>query len=108
MKAHFLYDVNMGEQADPLKHVTDPPPQRRGVEALDGRTFEADLSAIGIEQTVDHFHRCGLAGPRRAHQSDKAASLDAERYVVQRMRAAVIEGFRNVGELDDWDGRHAT
>ena len=73
----ILPHVEMRKQPRILKHVADPPPVRRHVNAC-GRVVqrfavERDDAAVRPQQAGDHVDQRGLAGAGRAEQAGDAA-----------------------------------
>ena len=73
----ILPHVEMRKQPRILKHVADPPPVRRHVNAcgrvVERLAVERDDAAVGPQQSCDHVDQRGLAGAGRAEQAGDAA-----------------------------------
>ena len=78
----------MGKQAGLLDDVAHLQPERGGVDTLRIGAIHEDAPAVGIDETVDHAQRRGLAAAGRSDQDACLAVGDFQREVQHRVGAA--------------------
>ncbi len=98
--ADIFFDGQMREQTDFLNHVTDAPAQPNRIPFERAFALDPNLARRRIDETVDQFHRRGLARAAAPEKNQSLAAPDGQIETGEK-RFTVRDNEADVSKLDD-------